>query len=159
MCNSGCSGFDNSPFPCDIQSMANGFFSGRNGSDALSVFLTSAALVLAVAASVIVEEMPRCIVSAAAIILVAIAAWRMISTNTAKRRQENERFLSLFRKDPDKARRKEEERKAKEQRREDEKTHAYFKCPKCRKELRVPRGKGKIRITCPHCGEQFIKKT
>ena len=103
--------------------------------------------------------MPRYIISAAAIILVAIAAWRMISTNTAKRRQENERFLSLFRKDPGKARRKEEERKAKEQRREDEKTHAYFKCPKCRKELRVPRGKGKIRITCPHCGEQFIKKT
>ena len=45
------------------------------------------------------------------------------------------------------------------QRREDEKTHAYYKCPECKKELRVPRGKGKIRITCPHCGHQFVKRT
>ncbi|MBO8435811.1 MAG: hypothetical protein IAA97_02375 [Spirochaetes bacterium] len=141
--------------------MANGFFSGRNGSDALSVFLTALALIAATAASVITSEMPRYIVSGIAIVLVAVAAWRMLSTNTAKRRNENEKFLSLFRsgKDPEKARRKEEERQAKAKRKEDEKTHAYFKCPECGKELRVPKGKGKIRITCPHCSHQFIKKT
>ena len=37
--------------------------------------------------------------------------------------------------------------------------NAFFKCPQCGKELRVPRGKGKIRIKCPNCGEQFIRKT
>ena len=125
--------------------MANGFFSGRNGSDALSVFLTAAALVLATAASVMTDETARIIVSAAAL--------------TAKRRAENEKFLSLFRRDAEKARKKEEERKAKAARKEDEKTHAYFRCPECRKELRVPKGKGKIRITCPHCGHQFVKRT
>ncbi len=142
--------------------MANGFFSGRNGSDALSVFLTALALVAAVAASVIINEIPRYIVSGIAIILVAVAAWRMLSTNTAKRRTENEKFLSFFRslkKDPEKARKKEEEKKARRERKEDEKTHAYFRCPECGKELRVPRGKGKIRITCPHCSHQFIEKT
>ena len=142
--------------------MANGFFAGRNGSDALSVFLTAAALVTAVAASVIISDTARSIVSVIAIILVAVAAWRMLSRNTAKRRMENERFLSFFRAlkgDSERARRKAEEKEERKRRKEDGKTHAYFRCPECRKDLRVPRGKGKIRITCPHCGHQFIKKT
>ena len=35
----------------------------------------------------------------------------------------------------------------------------HFRCPKCHQKVRVPRGKGKIQITCPKCGEKFIKKT
>ena len=41
----------------------------------------------------------------------------------------------------------------------DRKTHRYFRCPQCRATVRVPKGKGQIRITCPHCKHQFIKKT
>ena len=37
--------------------------------------------------------------------------------------------------------------------------HRYYKCPKCRQSVRVPRGKGKISITCPRCREKFIRKT
>jgi len=37
--------------------------------------------------------------------------------------------------------------------------HRYFSCPRCRQPVRVPRGKGKISITCPKCREKFIKKT
>ena len=37
--------------------------------------------------------------------------------------------------------------------------HRYYACPKCRQPVRVPRGKGKIAITCPKCKERFIKKT
>ena len=36
--------------------------------------------------------------------------------------------------------------------------HKIFKCPVCDEKLRVPKGAGKISITCPHCGEKFIKK-
>lgn len=42
---------------------------------------------------------------------------------------------------------------------DDRKTHAYFKCPSCKKVLRVPKGKGKIRITCPGCGCTIDKNT
>ncbi len=35
----------------------------------------------------------------------------------------------------------------------------YFKCPKCKVKLSVPKWKGKIQITCRKCGHQFIKKT
>ena len=42
---------------------------------------------------------------------------------------------------------------------QDRKTHRYFRCPQCRATVRVPRGKGKIRITCPKCRNQFVKKS
>ena len=41
----------------------------------------------------------------------------------------------------------------------DRKTHRYFKCPKCRAVLRVPRGKGMIDVTCPRCATVTVKKT
>lgn len=39
------------------------------------------------------------------------------------------------------------------------KTHRYYKCPKCRQQVRVPRNKGRIRIVCPRCRGDFIRKT
>ncbi len=142
--------------------MANSFYSGRNGSDALSVFLAAVAAVLAIAASVASSSSVRLFLSGLAIILVVIALLRMLSRNVGKRRSENDAFLSLFRflsPDPKTKARKEEERRRREQRKEDLRTHAYFRCPECRTECRVPKGKGKIRITCPKCGHQFIKRT
>ncbi|MBO5769881.1 MAG: hypothetical protein J6R23_01330, partial [Spirochaetales bacterium] len=102
---------------------------------------------------------------AAALLLAALSVFRMFSRNIAKRRNENEAFLKIFSSKKRKERRLEKknaklakkERKAR--RKEDLKTHVYYKCPECNTELRVPRGKGKIRITCPKCSTQFIKKT
>lgn len=142
--------------------MANSFYSGRNGSDALSVFLAAVAAVLAIAASVASSSSVRLFLSGLAIVLVVIALLRMLSRNIGKRRSENDAFLSLFSflsPDPKAKARKEEERRRREQRKEDLRTHAYFRCPECRTECRVPKGKGKIRITCPKCGHQFIKRT
>ena len=39
------------------------------------------------------------------------------------------------------------------------KTHKYFTCSKCKQTIRVPRGKGKIAITCPKCKTEFIRRT
>lgn len=36
--------------------------------------------------------------------------------------------------------------------------YKYFKCPKCKREYRAPKGKGRIRVTCRECGERFEKK-
>lgn len=41
----------------------------------------------------------------------------------------------------------------------DRKTHKYFKCKECKTVLRVPKGRGKIEITCPKCRMKMIKKT
>ena len=37
--------------------------------------------------------------------------------------------------------------------------HVYFHCPKCNQEMRAPKGKGKILVTCKNCGEKFEKTT
>jgi hypothetical protein len=39
------------------------------------------------------------------------------------------------------------------------KTHKYYRCSHCKQSIRVPRGKGKICITCPKCKAEFIKRT
>jgi len=39
-----------------------------------------------------------------------------------------------------------------------DKTKKILRCPGCGEKLRVPKGAGKIRINCPHCGTKFEKK-
>lgn len=39
------------------------------------------------------------------------------------------------------------------------KTHSYFRCPNCREGLRLPKGKGKLKVTCPKCQHVFVKRT
>ncbi len=77
---------------------------------------------------------------------------RAVSGNHEQRRKENEIFLDrlnpLFRG----LDQREEERGQKE-------IFKFFNCPECKQRIRVPRGKGKIEITCPQCSAKFIKKT
>ena len=37
--------------------------------------------------------------------------------------------------------------------------HNIVACPECRKPLRIPAGKGRIRVTCPACGAKFDSVT
>lgn len=37
------------------------------------------------------------------------------------------------------------------------KIYTFFKCPNCKQQLRAPKGKGKIKVTCSTCKEQFNK--
>ncbi len=175
----------------------NSPFQRRNGSDHLSVFLIAAAVIIAVIGSVIDNEAVRAAIDAVALAMAIYSSFRMLSRNIAKRRAENDRFLSIFGKKAnysdngssynnpfsnnsyssqyrnatptgDELKRAEKERKAKEkeekarikkERKESKKLYKYYKCPKCKTELRVPKGKGKIKIKCPKCQEQFIKRT
>ena len=117
------------------------FMEGRYGTDKLNTWI----LGVGVGACVIAMFLPA--VSFARLVLVTISyillIWAMIRTfsrNTYKRYQENRRFLRLW------------------ERLRDRK-HRYYNCPRCRQPVRVPRGKGKIAITCPKCREKFIRKT
>ncbi|MHC5269655.1 hypothetical protein ACYSNO_10785 [Enterococcus sp. LJL98] len=40
----------------------------------------------------------------------------------------------------------------------DRKTYAYFRCKTCQQQLRAPRGRGKIKVTCSKCHQSFVKK-
>jgi hypothetical protein len=37
--------------------------------------------------------------------------------------------------------------------------HRYFVCPQCHQIVRVPRGRGKLDITCPTCGKEFSRRS
>ena len=81
----------------------------------------------------------------------AFCVVRALSVNVERRRMENQRFLSLFR-----GRHNGCGWWAKmEQRKE----YKIFKCPSCGVKLRVPRGKGKIKVTCRQCGATFEEKS
>lgn len=77
---------------------------------------------------------------------------RMFSRNTYKRRAENNAYLTI---------RYNLTRKfsGMKQRMQQKKYYRFYKCPKCGITTRVPKGKGKIRITCPKCGEIFQRKS
>lgn len=116
------------------------FMQGRYGTDKLNTTI----LVIGLAACVMQMLLPGAVLKLLLMILSYIcmgwAIFRSLSRNTYKRYQENRKYLRFVERIKDKE-------------------HRYFDCPRCRQSVRVPRGKGKISITCPKCKEKFIKKT
>ena len=84
----------------------------------------------------------------------ALLCWslfRMLSRNAPRRRAENAKFLELI----GPVQRWFHLRRTIYK----DKEHCYFKCPHCGQQLRVPRGKGKITVTCRACGASFEEKS
>lgn len=120
---------------------------GRYGSDALGCTLLAAYFVLWLA-SRLFSNWVLFLLSLACVVW---AFYRMLSRRMDLRHAENERFLELTRPilqryNAYRCRRRDKE-------------HCYFRCPNCGQQLRVPKGKGKISITCRSCGASFEEKT
>lgn len=84
-------------------------------------------------------------------VLLGLAYFRMLSRNISARARENGIFLGYWHRlqawcNGLAARLR-------------DRSHRYYRCPACRQQLRVPKGRGAIAITCPRCGREFIKKT
>ena len=116
------------------------FMMGRYGTDKLNMAILMAGLAMSVIVMFIRFPLLDLILTCGSYILMFWAIFRMLSRNTYTRYQENRRYLRLLERLKDRE-------------------HRYFDCPRCRQPVRVPRGKGKIAITCPKCKEKFIKKT
>lgn len=121
---------------------------GRYGNDALNNFLLVAALILLLLAYL--PYMGVCVLLAAGIMIWSNV--RCFSRNIGKRQRELMKYLSI------RNRIKGFFGLRKKMWRE-RKTHCYFKCKKCKAVLRVPKGKGKIDVTCPRCHTVTVKKT
>ena len=116
------------------------FMAGRYGVDELSKFyfiLTFVFLILSMITRVGIFYL-------LGIALLIYTYWRTFSKNISKRYEENQKYRTarykvvakwgLFKKHF--AQRKE---------------YRFFHCPTCKQKVRVPKGKGKICITCPKC--------
>ena len=124
------------------------FMVGRYGTDGLYQFLNIASLVLILV--YILTRLPLLLY--VGVVLLGLCYYRMFSRNISKRTEENSRFYSL------KDRVYNKLRSLKEQW-ANRKLYHYYRCPQCRQKLRVPRGRGRIQISCPRCGTQFIKQS
>ena len=123
-----------------LSALLRGFMAGRYGTDKLNMVILCVGLAVSLL-SVFFKYAP---VNLLLVLLrsglMIWAIFRTLSRNTYKRYQENRKFLQVINRLKDRHNR-------------------YFDCPKCRQMVRVPRGKGKISITCPRCHEKFIRKT
>ena len=116
------------------------FMQGRYGADKLNRALVWVAFGGYILSLLIPSAVIKLVLIMLSYGLIAWAFFRMLSRNTYKRYQENRKYLQFVEKLKDRQ-------------------HRYYDCPRCRQPVRVPRGKGKIAITCPKCREKFIRKT
>ena len=116
------------------------FMAGRYGTDRLNMVILCTGLAASILSMLVRVQPMNLVFWALSYGLMIWAIFRSLSRNTYKRYQENRKFLQFYDRISDRQ-------------------HRYFDCPKCHQTVRVPRGKGKISITCPKCREKFVKKT
>ena len=125
------------------------FMYGRYGSDELNIGLLVTAVIVSLLHSILTlflgsSRIFATIVSPLLYLLVlallGFDLFRTFSRNIYARQKENRWFRQVWTRIKDRKNR-------------------YFRCPKCRQMVRVPRKKGRISIRCPKCGEKFIRKT
>ena len=123
------------------------FMMCRYGHDSLNQAMAIAALVL-----MILGMFGLRLFSWLAMALLVAVYFRMFSRNIPARSQENAKYYYL--------RTQVQKRMAQYQTRwAQRKFYRYYRCPHCHQQLRVPRGRGKIEITCPKCHTEFVKKS
>ena len=122
------------------------FMIGRYGSDDLGRFLMGILLILIVASFIFWNPILQGVIW----VLFLYIYFRMLSRNYAKRAAENDWYL----------RKTEKVRRfirIRQRRFADRKTYKHFTCPGCGQDIRVPKGKGHVRISCPKCHNTFEK--
>ncbi len=124
------------------------FMQGRYGADQLSRFMLGVCLVC-----LVVNIFTRVqLLYLLALILLGVCYFRMFSRNYVRRSEENQKYLKMtegirtrfF--------------KVKNRILQSRDYHIY-KCPSCGQKIRIPRGKGRICVTCPKCRHEFEKKS
>lgn len=123
------------------------FMFGRNGVD----HLTTAAIILGLFISFVASFFRSPLLHFFPLIPYGYGFFRVLSRNVSKRQAENRKFLSLWYSSKNKF--------SKWKNRSLDKAHKYFTCPSCKASLRVPKGKGKIVITCPRCKHEITRNT
>lgn len=117
---------------------------GRNGVDSLTKALFIPLLIFFVISLFVTNQIVRTILMVLGWTCLFVMYFRMFSKNLVKRRKENIWF--------------EGKTNYLKTRISQAKSYKFFTCPKCGTHLRVPRGVGKITITCKNCGHRFDRK-
>ena len=130
-----------------IRNALQRFMYGRYGNDQLNLFLIVLYLVLYLLFLFTRLELFYWV----SFVLILYSLFRLLSRNIPRRQAENARFMKVASPVLGWFRLQRTIRRDKE--------HRYFKCPNCGQQLRVPRGKGIITVTCRSCGASFQEKS
>ena len=125
---------------------------GRYGNDKLNQFMMAVFLGCAVLNLFVRNDYVSTVLNSWECLLILLVYIRMFSRNISKRYAENQKYLAL----ENRLRRFFGQKRYLMQQR---KEYHIYKCPGCKQKIRIPRGKGKISIRCPKCGEEFIKNS
>lgn len=129
------------------------FMQGRYGLDRLSQVMMIVGLIVVIIAGFVRRPLlVSNLIYLVGVVLVVLGYIRVFSRNHQKRYAENEKFMQLTAG----IRRLFGREKYMMKQRKD---YRIFSCPGCKQKIRIPKGKGKIEITCPKCHTKFIKKT
>lgn len=136
------------------------FMRGRRGWDQFGFFLFLASFAVEILGRIFGSR----IVYNIGLFMFIYAMFRVMSRNLVKREEENQRYLNI-------SNRIKNWRYFRQQKKNGtyEYTHsqrsrngnfvttvyAYYYCPVCKQQVRIPSGKGRVMITCPRCGEKF----
>ena len=127
------------------------FMVGRYGVDQLSRSMLILTFILCIL-SIFIRGRVHALIDLVIFLLIILAYFRMFSRNIYKRAAENEKYLKLTEGIRKKIR---TEKKIAGQR----KYYHFYTCPGCAQRIRIPKGRGRIEIRCPKCGEKFIKRS
>ncbi len=129
------------------------FMQGRYGVDQFAKFTIGAAFVLVVLAIFIGRgNLLGTVMDTVGLLLIIYTYFRIFSRNISRRYGENQKYLE---KTASLRARLRKEKNIMSQR----KDYHIYTCPGCGQKIRIPRGKGKIEISCPKCRTKFVKKS
>ena len=124
------------------------FMRGRYGMDSFSRFLMTVGIVCLLLSALF--DIP--FFNFACWALLIYLYFRMFSRNISKMYAQNQKFLNIRYKAVAKWNKTKNHMKQR-------KVYRFYKCPSCKQKVRVPKGKGRICITCPKCRTEFVKKS
>ncbi len=138
----------------------NDFFNQRLSIATIAILVLNMAIRLFWGVTVVSQ-----VLSLVSMLLFIVVLFRMFSRNFEARARENEKYMrfhgkmkqkwaDLTGKNPHRAKTAKNNPTWEERRK-----YKYLICPQCTQRLRVPRGKGKLRVTCTRCGNKFDVKS
>ena len=129
------------------------FMQGRYGVDQFAKFTMGVALVAIVLAIFVnTGSSAGSLLDMLGLVAIVYTYFRIFSRNISKRAQENQKYLSAT---ATIRQRLNKEKNLMKQR----KDYHIYTCPSCGQKVRIPRGKGKIEISCPKCHSKFVKRS
>lgn len=124
------------------------FMMGRYGVDDFSKFL----LYVVLALCILTFFTKSSILNFLVLVGICYTYFRIFSKNHSKRWHENlvyirkrDQVKHFFRRQKNLA--------------EQRKIYRIYSCPNCQQKIRIPKGHGKVQVTCPKCRMEFIRRS